>query len=97
MEYLIVILLELIKFIGLTIGVWMVVEASTPIQIIKESLNIHRDTKTKKRFVEIIAKLFSCSLCLGFWTGLFYYQSVELALVTSLGSELFYRIANKTL
>lgn len=97
MEYLILILISLVKFLGLIIGVWMVVEGSAPIQWTKELFNINSETKSKNNTVKIISKLLSCCMCTGFWAGLMYYQSIELALVTSLFSELFQRIIGKTL
>lgn len=97
MEYLTEILLSIVKFTGLIIGVWMLVEGSEPIQWIKELLNIHAETRSKKNWVILISRLLSCCKCTGFWVGLIYYQSIELALVTSLFSEIFHRSIGKVL
>lgn len=85
----------ILKFIGICILTWFVVEGSTPLQVIKNLLKVGEQSKTSNIWHEGIKTLFNCSKCLGFWIGLIYYQSIEFACLTSIGSEIFYRIWNR--
>jgi len=89
--------MEFINFIGLIVLVWMFVDGAGPVQFIKEQLNVHNDTKSSKVVILLISKLINCALCSGFWIGLLYYQSLELAAIVSVTSEIFYRFITKLL
>jgi hypothetical protein len=89
--------MEFINFIGLIVLVWMFVDGAAPVQFIKEQLNIHNDTKSNNTWILLLSKLINCALCSGFWIGLIYYQSLELAAIVSVTSEIFYRFITKLL
>lgn len=87
--------MEIVKFIGVIIGVWYFVEGSEPIQFIKEQLSIAEGSEPKNTWLKVLRALFNCCLCSGFWIGLAYYQSIELACIVGVSSEVFSRIWNR--
>lgn len=89
--------MEAINFIGLIILVWLFVDGAAPVRFIKEQLNIHNDTKSTNTWILLLSKLINCAMCSGFWIGLVYYWSFEMAAIVSLTSELFYRFISKLL
>ena len=82
---------ETLNFIGLVIAVWLFVDGAAPIQWIKKQLNIDSGTKTENIVLLLIMKLVNCALCSGFWFGLAYYQTWEMACIVAFTSELFHR------
>jgi len=88
---------NILNFIGLVILIWLFVQGAAPIQWIKKQFNVHNGSNTNNVIKLIILKLINCSLCSGFWFGLAYYQSLEMAAITGLSAELFHRLINKVL
>jgi len=84
--------MEYIKYFGLIIAVWFFTQGSQPIEFIKELFGVSHQDKPDNIWKRVFAKLINCSLCSGFWIGLFYYQSIELACITAIGAEIFSRL-----
>ena len=89
--------MEVVYFIGVLSCVWLFVTGAESIDFIKEVLKIHSATKTNNTVLKVISKLVNCCLCSGFWIGLVYYQSFEMACLVSVSSEVFARLLNKFL
>lgn len=62
-------------------------EGAEPIQNIKQFFNIHSDAEFKNKYQYFFIKLLNCSLCCGFWIGLFFTHSIFLAAIVSVLSE----------
>lgn len=86
--------MEFVKFIGVLSLVWLFVEGAEPIQFIKAYFEVHIDSKPKHWFKYIIQQLVNCALCSGFWFGLIVYKDVMFAGLSSVASEVFYRLIN---
>lgn len=89
--------MDVIYFIGILCAVWLFVEGAESIDFLKELLNVHKKTKSKKVVIKVLAKLLNCALCSGFWVGLIYYQSFEMGCLVSVSSEVFKRLVEKFL
>lgn len=86
---------SLITFISLLCLVYLFVKGAEPIQYLKSKLNIACDSQYQHPIQWFILKLVNCALCSGFWIGLIFYQTILLACLVSVGSELLYRTMNK--
>lgn len=87
----------LLTFLGINILTWLIVIGAEPIQYTKHLINIANDNEYRNDFQWFFKKLFNCFLCTGFWVGVFYYQSLPIACITSLSSEIIGRLINKKL
>jgi len=76
----------MIELVGFAILVVMVASWFDPIQVIKEYIKLERI-----RF----AWIFSCSKCLGFWSGLIYFQNPFKAGIVSLLAYLITNIIDR--
>lgn len=89
--------MEIIKFFGLLALIYLFVEGSAPVQFIKGELKLLPESKTRNVYLQVLAKLFNCALCSGFWIGVMMYfklipEFVLYAAFVSVCSELFYRV-----
>lgn len=87
--------MEVIKFIGIICFTWLFTVGAAPIQFIKEFIGISNESQPKKIYLIVLQKLTNCSMCMGFWFGLIFYQNFWLACIISLTSEAFTKVANR--
>ena len=85
----------MVKILGVIGIVLMIVEYAQPIQWIKAYYKLTHDLQTKNTWKLILSKMLNCSLCLGFWVGLCFYQDLYWAVIISFLSEITYRLINK--
>ena len=87
--------MEIVYFIGVLCCVWLFVTGAESIDFIKEVFKVHATTKTNNTILKVVSKLVNCCLCSGFWIGLAYYQSFEMACIVSVSSEVLSRLLTK--
>ena len=89
--------MEIVYFIGILACVWLFVTGADSVDFIKEIFKVHSGTKTNNVVLKVISKLVNCCLCSGFWIGLVYYHSFEMACLVSVSSEVFSRLIKRFL
>lgn len=82
------------KFIGLIAIIYLFMEAE-PIEWIKKFLLVSNQTKALKEWHMALITLVNCSLCTGFWVGLFFYHDIYLAATLSFSAELVHCLMRK--
>lgn len=82
--------MDWINYLGLLAMVWGIVTGFGSVQFVKEF--VYEKVNGKKWCWLLIKELFDCCLCLGFWVGLIYYQSLPMACLFSVSSETFNRL-----
>lgn len=85
----------IIKIIGLASISFLIAKGAQPIQDIKSLLIISNDSEYKNKIQWFILQLVNCSLCTGFWIGLLFTQSIIIAGIVSVVSELIDRKISK--
>jgi hypothetical protein len=86
--------MAIIHYIGLICFTWLFATGADPIQFIKNFFKVGNDSEPKDITRQLLQKLLNCSMCMGFWFGLIYYQNFLLACVVSISAELFSRLLN---
>lgn len=87
--------MEVIKFIGLICFTWLFTVGAAPVQFIKEFFGVGQKSEPKLIVKQLFQKLFNCSLCMGFWFGLAFYQNIWYACLVSITAEAFCRVTAK--
>lgn len=86
----------MIQLIGVSILCWMFAEGFEPVQVLKRMLHI--DEPDGDCLSYWLIKGLNCSLCIGFWGGLIYFQGdLFKASITSVLAEAISRINKSTL
>jgi hypothetical protein len=86
--------MESIKFIGLICATWLFIYSDLTI-FFKQYFKVDNDSEPKGIPLQLIQKFLNCSMCLGFWFGLFTYQSFFMACIISLTAQAFDHIVIK--
>lgn len=92
--------MEAMIYTGLLAVTWLFVAGAGSIQFIKGLLKIDNEAKPKKLWHQLLRELVNCSMCTGFWVGLFYYgingydHYFLIACLVSIGSIIFTGIMN---
>lgn len=84
-----------INFLGILCAVYLFTTGAQPIQDIKRYFKVSNDSAYLNKYQYFLLTLLNCSLCFGFYVGLFYYQSILLAAIVSVSSELLTIFLNK--
>ena len=87
--------MEAIKFIGLLCAVWLFVTGASIIEFIKLFVGLSNNSEPKRVWMQLLQKLINCSMCVGFWTGIIFYQNFYIACILSLSAEAFERLIDK--
>lgn len=85
----------LITFLSLCCFVFLFAVGAEPIQDIKTKFSVGPLDEYMSPIQWFITKMLNCSLCSGFWIGLIFYQSILLACLVSVTSEILTRIITK--
>lgn len=87
--------METVKFIGLICFTWLFTTGAAPIQFIKNFFGVGDKSTPKDVTRLLLQKLLNCSLCMGFWFGLIFYQNLWMACIISLTSEATHKVITK--
>lgn len=81
--------MDWINYLGLLAMVWGIVTGFGAAQFFKDY--VFGMVNVNKWYWMLPKELLSCCLCLGFWVGLVYYQSIPMACLFSVSAETFNR------
>lgn len=87
--------ITIVTYISICCLVFLFAVGAEPIQDIKTKFSIGPTDQYISPIQWFITKMINCSLCSGFWIGLIFYQSILLACLVSVGSEILTRIIIK--
>lgn len=87
--------MEVTKFIGLICFTWLFTVGAAPVQFVKRLFEVSNKCEPKAVYKQVTQKLINCSMCMGFWIGLIFYQDIWMACIISLTAEAFCRVTAK--
>lgn len=85
----------MITFISILCGVFLFARAAEPIQMVKRFFTLDVDAQHTSRLHKFFIDLLNCSLCVGFWVGLYIYLSLDMACLVAVCSEMLTRLINR--
>lgn len=89
-------MVTLITFVGLCCATYLFAEGAEPVQELKHFAGLGAESPFRNPVQWFFLKMLGCSMCVGFWVGLGYYQHLLSACILSIGAEALSRIMNKT-
>lgn len=78
----------IVNFLSLLCLTYLIAYGATPIELVKIYFNISNESYPTSNVIIFIRELVNCALCVGFWVGLLYYQSILLACLVSICAEI---------
>lgn len=85
----------MIEFIGLICATFLFAKGAEPVQMLKRLARLDTDAEPANGVHKFFIDLLNCSLCCGFWFGLFFYKALLMACIVSVCAEVLTRILHR--